>query len=64
MKNDGLGWEDVRKERFYGNGNVLGGVKREALNRLGWRRSICSYVGQVAWCCGGLAVGVVVVNYY
>ena len=32
------------KERFKGNENFLGGRKEEALNRLGWRRSMLSYV--------------------
>jgi len=33
------------KERFKGNWYFLGGAKKEALNRLGWRRSVFSYGG-------------------
>ena len=40
-----LGWEDVINKDLKEIGTSKEGVKREALNRLGWRRSVCSYVG-------------------
>ena len=39
-----LGWEDVIKGDFKGMRTSWEGVKREALNTLGWRRSVRSYV--------------------
>ena len=39
-----LGWKDVIKKDLKKMG-TWEGVKREALNRLGWRRSVRSYVG-------------------
>ena len=38
-----LGWEDVTNKDL--KGTSWEGVKREALNRLGWRRSVRSCVG-------------------
>ena len=40
-----MGWEDVINKYLKGMGTSWEGVKREALNRLGWRRGICSCVG-------------------
>ena len=40
-----LGWEDVIKKDLKEMGTSWAGVKREALNRLGWRRSLRSCVG-------------------
>ena len=40
-----LGWEDVIKKDLKEMGTSWAGVKREALNRLGWRRSVRSCVG-------------------
>jgi hypothetical protein len=40
-----LGWEDVIKKALKEMGTSLDGVKREALNTLGWRRSVRSCVG-------------------
>jgi len=34
-----MGWEDVAKKNLKEMGIFWEGVKREALNRLGWRRS-------------------------
>ena len=39
-----LGWEDVVEKDFKEMGTSWEGVKREALNRLGWRRSVRSCV--------------------
>ena len=39
-----MGWEDVIKKDLRETGNSLE-VKRKALNRLGWRRSMRSCVG-------------------
>ena len=39
------GWEDVVKKDLKDMGTLWDGVKREALNRLGWRRSVRSCVG-------------------
>ena len=40
-----LGWEDVINKDLKEMGTSWKGVKREALNRLGWRRSVRSCVG-------------------
>ena len=40
-----LGWEDVINKDLKEMGTSWEGVKREALNRLCWRRSVCSCVG-------------------
>ena len=40
-----LGWEDAIKEDLKKMGTSWEGVKRKALNRLGWRRSVGSCVG-------------------
>ena len=40
-----LGWEDVINKDLKEMGTSWEGVKREALNRLGWRRSVRSCVG-------------------
>jgi hypothetical protein len=40
-----LGWEDVIKKDLKEIGTSWEGAKREALNRLGWRRSVRSCVG-------------------
>ena len=40
-----LGLEDVINKNLNEMGTSWEGVKREALNRLGWRRSVCSCVG-------------------
>ena len=40
-----LGWEDVINKDLKEMGTSWDGVKREALNRLGWRRSVRSCVG-------------------
>ena len=40
-----LGWEDVIKKDLKEMGTSWAGVKRDALNRLGWRRSVRSCVG-------------------
>ena len=40
-----LGWEDVINNDLKEMGTSWEGVKREALNRLGWRRSVRSCVG-------------------
>ena len=40
-----LGWEDVINKNLKEMGTSLERVKREALNRLGWRRSVRSCVG-------------------
>ena len=40
-----LGWDDVINKDFKEKGTSWEGVKRGALNRLGWRRSVCSCVG-------------------
>ena len=40
-----LGVEDVMNKDLKEMGTTWEGVKREALNRLGWRRSMCSCVG-------------------
>ena len=40
-----LGWEDVINKDLKEMGTSWEGVKREASNRLGWRRSVRSYVG-------------------
>ena len=40
-----LGWEDVINKDLKEIGTSWEGVKREALNRLGWRRSVRSCVG-------------------
>ena len=40
-----LGWEDAINKYLKEMGTSWEGVKREALNRLGWRRSVCSWVG-------------------
>ena len=40
-----LDWEDIIYEDLKEMGTSWDGVKREALNRLGWRRSVCSYLG-------------------
>ena len=39
-----LGWEDVIRKDLKQMGISSEGVKREALNRLGWRRSVRSCV--------------------
>ena len=39
-----MGWEDVIKKTLKEMGTSWEGVKREALNRLGWR-SVRSFVG-------------------
>ena len=40
-----LGWEDVINKELGEMGTSWEGVKKEALNRLGWRRSVRSCVG-------------------
>ena len=40
-----LGWEDVLNKDLKEMGTSWEGVKREALNRLGWRRSVRDCVG-------------------
>ena len=40
-----LGWEDVINKDLKEIGTFWEGVKREALHRLGWRRSVRSFVG-------------------
>jgi len=40
-----VGWEDIIKKVSREMGTPLEGVKREALNRLGWRKSMRSCVG-------------------
>ena len=35
-----MSWRKIERER-----EVLGGVKREDLNRLGWKKSVRSFVG-------------------
>ena len=40
-----LGWEDVINKDLKEMGTSWEGVKRGALNRLGWRRSVRSCVG-------------------
>jgi len=40
-----LGWEDVIKKDLKEMRTSWEDVKREALNRLGWRRSVRCYVG-------------------
>jgi hypothetical protein len=40
-----LGWEDVLKKDFKEMRTSWEGVKRESLNRLGWRRSMHSGLG-------------------
>ena len=40
-----LGWEDVINKDLNEMGTCLGDVKREALNRLGWSRSVRSCAG-------------------
>ena len=40
-----LGWQDVIKKGLKEMGTSWEGVKREALNRLGWSRSVRSCVG-------------------
>jgi hypothetical protein len=40
-----LGWEDVIKKDIKEMGTLWAGVKREALNRFWWRRSVRSCVG-------------------
>ena len=40
-----LGWEEVVMKDLREMGTSWEGVKREALNRLGWRRSVHSFVG-------------------
>ena len=39
------GWEDVINKDIKAMGTSWEGVEREVLNRLGWRRSVRSYVG-------------------
>ena len=39
-----LGWEDVINKDLKDMGTSWEDLKREALNRLGWRRSMCSSV--------------------
>ena len=45
MKDDRLGWEDVINKDLKEIGTSWEGVKREALNRLGWRKSVRSCAG-------------------
>ena len=40
-----MGWEDVVRKDLREMGTSWEGVKREALNRLGWRRNARSSVG-------------------
>ena len=40
-----MGWEDVARKDLKEMGTSLEGVKREALNRLGWKKSVRSCVG-------------------
>ena len=40
-----LGWEDIIKKDLKEMGTSCEGVKREVLNRLGWRRSVRNCVG-------------------
>ena len=40
-----LGWEDVINKDLKEMGTSWEGVRRETLNRLGWRRSVRSCVG-------------------
>ena len=40
-----LGWEDITKKDLKEIGTSREGVKREALNRLGWRMSVRSCLG-------------------
>ena len=40
-----MGWENVINKDLKEMGTSWDGVKREALNRLGWRGSVCSCVG-------------------
>jgi len=40
-----LGWEDVIKKDLKEMEATWEGIKRKALSRLGWRRSVCSCVG-------------------
>ena len=46
-----LGWEDVLNKDLNEMGTSWEGVKREALNRLGWRRSLlsCGELVLVVW---------------
>ena len=45
-----LGWEDVINKDLKEMGTSWEGIKREASNRLGWRRSIHSCVGLRQFC--------------
>ena len=45
-----LMWEDAIKKDLKGVGIYWKGVKREALNTLGWKESVRSCVG--LWCLG------------
>ena len=40
-----LGWKDVTKKDLKEMGTSWEGIKRDALNRLGWRRSVRSCIG-------------------
>ena len=40
-----LGWEDVINKDLKEIGTSCEDIKRETLNRLGWRRSMHSYIG-------------------
>ena len=40
-----LGWKDVIKKDLKKMGASWEGVTRETLNRLGWRKSMCSCIG-------------------
>ena len=47
-----LGWEDAINKDLKGIRTSWEGVKREALNRLGWRKRVRSCVG--LWWLGGV----------
>jgi hypothetical protein len=64
-----LGWEDVLKKDLMEMGTSWEGVKREALNRIGLRRSVRSCLGFKRLGAAELLVVVVVIiiicyNYY
>ena len=57
-----VGVEGCRKKRFKEMGTSWEGVKMEVLNKLEWRKSVCSYgEAQAVWRCSELFVVVVVV---
>ena len=51
-----MGWEDVINKNLKEMGTFWDSVKRETLNRFGWRRNLRLCWPQKAWCCGELLV--------